>query len=35
MNDEKDVEASQSFQTSLPLMHEIPAFENFEDERRH
>ena len=35
MNDEKDVEASQRFQTSLPLMHEIPAFENFEDERRH
>ena len=35
MNNDKDVEASQRFQTGLPLMHEIPAFENLEDERRH
>jgi len=35
MNNDKDVEASQRFQTGLPLMHEIPVFENIEDERRH
>ena len=35
MNNKQDVEASQRFQTNLPLMHEIPTFENFEDERQH
>ena len=35
MNNEKELEASQRFQTNLPLMHEMPVFENVEDERKH
>ena len=35
MNTEKEIEASQRFQTGLPLMHEIPVFDNVEDERKH
>ena len=35
MNNENDAEASQRFQTNLPLMHEFPTFENFEEERQH
>ena len=35
MNTEKEIEASQRFQTDLPLMHEIPVFGNVEDERKH
>ena len=31
MNTEKETEASQRFQTDLPLMHEIPVFDNVED----
>ena len=35
MDDKKNVEGSQRFQTDLPLMYEIPTFANIEDERQH
>ena len=35
MDDKKNVEGSQRFQTALPLMYEIPTFANIEDERQH
>ena len=35
MSDDNNVEATQRFQSDLPLMYKMPTFENLEDERQY